>query len=747
MNGKLPPSLPTFGNYDAGEANLPRDTIFSDESPTNPGVDAPIQEAAEANPYEKQEELEEEEEEDFLDPSRWWFASTACPLIAGTFGPLANAFSICALVESWRVFIPPGGSEATGESITDPKWLLAINGIQLALALIANSALLLNMARRLPFAIAQSITIVGWALSSFLLVALVSVASSSVFRIAPPEQHALSQAFYYAIIAAVMYSIVASLMVVTVIGAYRGHYEKEFRLTVSQRTLMLQTIGFLCYLLIGALIFKTIEGWQYLDAVYWSDFTLLTVGIGSPLVPKTHLGRSLLFPYAIGGILTVGLVVGSIRSLVLERGKKKMDARFVEKKRERVLNSVNMGQRTIKVGWRTYSFSEEGLSEQQRREQEFKIMRRIQSEASSRRKWVALATSTTAVMFLWLVGAFVFKTSERNQGWTYFTGLYFAYTSLLTIGYGDLQPTSNSGKPFFVFWSILAVPTLTILISNMGDTVVKSFSDLTIWAGSLTILPGENSTRATLKATVRRVTRGAIFKPGTIHTAVPPGMLPNRDGGADNEENKRSSIEEHVMNRLMAHIEEGELEQAHDAEVDENAQERDRHLYCFVLMRELRKLRKDMTTTPPKEYSYQDWAWYLKLIGQDETNANMHRKARHGKSAGGESQKLKFVGRGDGGADLTWSWIGTRSPLMGNQTESEWLIDRVGSRLEEEYRNHASGRFTTPPISWSAIMNRRGDKGEKSESSGRKGSDDDEAVQRSGYRREGALNERTTWYE
>jgi hypothetical protein len=70
--------------------------------------------------------------------SRWWFASTACvrilksdlnfsflifqPLIAGTFGPMANAFSICALVESWRVYIPPGGDESGGESIEDPKW-------------------------------------------------------------------------------------------------------------------------------------------------------------------------------------------------------------------------------------------------------------------------------------------------------------------------------------------------------------------------------------------------------------------------------------------------------------------------------------------------------------------------------------------------------------------------------------------------------------------------------------------------
>jgi len=54
--------------------------------------------------------------------SRWWFASTACPLIAGTFGPMANAFSICALGNSWRVYIPPGSNETHGQEIKDPDW-------------------------------------------------------------------------------------------------------------------------------------------------------------------------------------------------------------------------------------------------------------------------------------------------------------------------------------------------------------------------------------------------------------------------------------------------------------------------------------------------------------------------------------------------------------------------------------------------------------------------------------------------
>src|SRR5690349_18217989 len=95
----------------------------------DPGLDKSATQAAEdveANntQYAQDKEQAEAEEQEFLKPgyatlnpvffkftdlfSRWWFASTACPLIAGTFGPMANAFSICALPNKWRVYIPPG---------------------------------------------------------------------------------------------------------------------------------------------------------------------------------------------------------------------------------------------------------------------------------------------------------------------------------------------------------------------------------------------------------------------------------------------------------------------------------------------------------------------------------------------------------------------------------------------------------------------------------------------------------------
>lgn len=93
---------------------------------------------------------------------------------------------------------------------------------------------------------------------------------------------------------------------------------------------MLQTILFLIYLLGGAAVYARIEGWRYLDAVYWADLTLLTIGIGD-FVPETHKGRGLLFPYAVGGILILGLIVGSIRAQMLEKGRQKMAETVAER--------------------------------------------------------------------------------------------------------------------------------------------------------------------------------------------------------------------------------------------------------------------------------------------------------------------------------------------------------------------------------------------------------------------------------
>lgn len=589
----------------------------------------------------------------------------------------------------------------------DPRWLIAVNSVSLAMALIANMALVLNMARRLSFAIAQPITIIGWYISGFLLIALVAVADSESagFRLEPRNEHALSQAFYYAILASILYMVVASLMVVTVVGAHKGHYKKEFSLTTAQRTLMLQTIMFMGYLLLGALVFAHVEHWQYLDAVFFASFTLLTIGLGSPYTPQTHLGRSLLFPYAIGGILTVGLVIGSIRSLALERGKHKLKARFMEKKRQNTIESINPNKRVIKVSWfKRYKFDEEGLNEAERREQEFNIMRKIQQSAHSSEKYMALAMSFGTTMVLWLVGAAVFATCERPQGWTYFTALYFSYTTLLTIGYGDVQPESNSGKPFFVLWTLLAVPTLTILISHLGDTVIKTFADFSIWAGSITILPDEQGFRKNIKTVFKNYTPSRI-NPKELRMDKPPGFLP-ASTTEDQQNELDQELQEHALDRIAEYVEEEELDQAREAEEKGDTQGRDMKLFHYVLVKELKKVVSDLHTDPDKRYSYRDWAWYLKLLRQDESDDKLHQEAPRTTEV--TEDERKHVGMADAKDKKKWSWMDVRSPLMSTQGEPEWLVERLGAALENEMRAIRRGeKGELAPISMGDLTKRR----------------------------------------
>lgn len=59
------------------------------------------------------------------------------------------------------------------------------------------------------------------------------------------------------------------MLAVTAYGVFRGRYATKFKLTTAQRTLMLQTILFVGYVLAAAEVYSYIEGWEYLDAGMW----------------------------------------------------------------------------------------------------------------------------------------------------------------------------------------------------------------------------------------------------------------------------------------------------------------------------------------------------------------------------------------------------------------------------------------------------------------------------------------------
>jgi potassium channel subfamily K len=125
------------------------------------------------------------------------------------------------------------------------------------------------------------------------------------------------------------------------------------------------------------------------------------------------LGRGLLFPFAIGGIVILGLVVSSIRSLVLDRGKKKLSARMTENMRKKVVRQAEAIQNAKKAKHTGGTGLKKDLlnklsegphddpdEELHRRQAEFEAMRKVQSMSDQRQKWMNLFISTSAFAVL-----------------------------------------------------------------------------------------------------------------------------------------------------------------------------------------------------------------------------------------------------------------------------------------------------------------------------------------------------------
>lgn len=620
------------------------------------------------------------------------------------------------------------------------------------MALVSNAFLLLNMTKRVRFSIAQPITIVGWYvarhisfgsysaanpdslryISAICLLSLNATAAGPLMEgLDNSQDYVWSQAFFYGIWAAILYFVVASLMAVTFWGASSGHYAKDFNLTPSQRTLMLQTIMFLMYLLLGALVFSQIENWRYLDAVYWANVTLFTIGFGD-FAASTNLGRALLLPYSFVGVISLGLVISSIRSMILERGRRRLDARMEEKKRRRIIRTMTKKGHDeilspIERGDGISTWDEDHAylprNEFDRRRTEFLLMRKIQQQASIRRKWMAMAVSTSVWIVLWLVGAVIFLKCERpyQPTWTYFDGFYFCFVSFTTIGYGDRAPQSNAGKSFFVFWSLLALPTMTILISNAGDTVVKFVKDATIRLGAITILPGEEGFTGNVKYVTNRATLGRMFKESATPAQLREVHQHKRLFVTADASRKSTDVEKQHQNGSSGS----------SGSVKEKGRETSKHKLCvpnpppgraslshvrdrlgelptgtefhLLLVKEIQAVFQHLNDEPPRRYSFEEWAWYLGLIGEDERDPGTHRKVtpnvhhkrhHHKKSHHHHHRKNKdkapgpktdaSAGPGGEGEDpLKWSWVGNRSPLMGGQEESAWILEKLTERLQE----------------------------------------------------------------
>ncbi|KAF8671900.1 hypothetical protein AX14_005643 [Amanita brunnescens Koide BX004] len=516
--------------------------------------------------------------------------------------------------------------------------ILALNSIALATAIIGNNVLLMNFARRIRYKLAQPTTIFLWYIS-----ATAHIVALCVSHTIPGANKIFSQAYYYALIACTIHLLNATMLLISVLPTLRWPifkttfpaYAPHMLLTAPQRTLMFQTLIFTLYLALGAGIFSSIEGWTYLDGIYWTNYSLLTIGFGSDFTPSSPASRIVLVPYTAAGIFILGLVVTSIRAL------------FVARFRERVVWGKEIVQIQRKQWWRAQmgyvprpspllfwrarnprKFGNSKIPTLQAptkwSREEWEVMRYVKKRADDRRRYLSLLTTFSVFVVIWFGGALLFWFTERHQDqqagkYTYPLSLYFTYVSLTTIGYGDVLPKSRAGRPVFVAWSLAAIPSVTLLISDIGDTLAKWVKEGPIegvvgrWLIGTVDISYEGLDDEEDQAVKRDGPRSIIT------TEKPPVAAPDaaKEQGYKNEARK-----------------------------------------CIKLLEGIRTILHD---DEKKRYTWEEWREWIRLL-------ELH------KDSGSEE-----------GDVANWTWMGDDGPLFARgESEKLWVLDHIRQRLFEK---------------------------------------------------------------
>jgi potassium channel subfamily K len=250
--------------------------------------------------------------------------------------------------------------------------------------------------------------------------------------------------------------------------------------------------------------------------------------------------------------------------------------------------------------------------------------------------------------------------------------LTYLQISLVTIGYGDYAPKTGAGRTFYIIWSFLAVPTMTILASHLTDTVISAFNSWSHTVADHTLLPKYGRWRQLLKSLAER----------RISLPWSKARQQNSEVGNERFDLQRTQT---VQNEMYA----AGLD---TPDIDAIQKQRDRDLEgrqpdAAALARQLalaiRRTAKDMLMETPRQYSYEEWVEFTRLIRFS--------------AVAGPSEALEDEGM------VEWDWLAENSPMMAEHTEAEFVLERLCESLVRYLRRN-------PPLEvFSGILKEKGE--------------------------------------
>ena len=229
------------------------------------------------------------------------------------------------------------------------------------------------------------------------------------------------------------------------------------------------------YLACGTAFFTLEAGWDFHDALFFSIYTMTTVGYGlNDNIPDREIFLVFIMVFIFTGIATLTIMVAQVyQCIALEttRAQHARDRAEMSKKGHAVISRRNQRASSRSTMMQQLDAAESSSSSSKDKFWEsglrFYEMTKMYFRDSEIGRGLSIIFPFVGLI---VIGAAVVGPME---GWTVIESLYFACVSLTTVGYGLYVPKNPIAIYFCIVWLPFSVGFMSLYLSNVASFYIR----------------------------------------------------------------------------------------------------------------------------------------------------------------------------------------------------------------------------------------------------------------------------------